>query len=452
MNTTLLQEIDARIEACEEALIRDTIRLIRIPSIKGEVREGAPFGEGPRKVLDTVLEWGREVGFVTAEYGHGIISLSPKKGEIDLGIWAHGDVAEAGEGWQFPPFEGILYEGCVIGRGATDNKGQLVAVFHLLRIFKELGISLSYNPALYVGSNEESGMADLKGFLKEHTPPRLSLVPDGGFPMGYGATGLVSFYLESKTPLQDFTLTTGGPDRRGAADADFHTKALPAAIDGATVEGQRVSVFCPPRHSAHPDPEDNSVTKITTALLATDLLCESDREILTRFRTLARDITGATFGFGKGNLPPIKTCALSIRDNGGCPVLELRTRYPVSLAFETVESAMGRWAEEHGFTLSAKEAHRPYENPSDTPVVTALTEVANEVIGTDAPPYINGATYAHHLPCAYIYGMNGCLPPETFPKGRGGAHGLDECVSIQRLMRAMRIYARALLKLEEIPW
>jgi len=65
---------------------------------------------------------------------------------------------------------------------------------------------------------------------------------------------------------------------------------------------------------------------------------------------------------------------------------------------------------------------------------------------------LSGGTYGHRLPNAYVYGMNGCLPPDDFPKGTGGAHGVDESVSLDRLERAMRIYARALLRLNETQW
>ena len=95
----------------------------------------------------------------------------------------------------------------------------------------------------------------------------------------------------------------------------------------------------------------------------------------------------------------------------------------------------------------------PYVLDKNSEVVTSLTEISNEIIGEDKKPYtIKGGTYAHVLPNAYPYGMNGNLPPEDFPKGRGGAHGIDEAVSIARLKRAMRIYARALLRLNEIEW
>ena len=48
--------------------------------------------------------------------------------------------------------------------------------------------------------------------------------------------------------------------------------------------------------------------------------------------------------------------------------------------------------------------------------------------------------------------MDGCKKPDDFPQGHGGAHGMDELVSLDRLQRAMRIYARALLALNETEW
>ena len=94
-----------------------------------------------------------------------------------------------------------------------------------------------------------------------------------------------------------------------------------------------------------------------------------------------------------------------------------------------------------------------FNNP-DTAVVKALCDVANDVTGDvgKAPYLLSGGTYAHRLPNALVFGMSGNLPPDDFPSGRGGAHGVDEAVSLDRLQRAMRIYARALLTLNEIEW
>ena len=84
MEKKLIEKIDALIEKCEEELIKDTMRLINIKSEQGEPMPGAPFGEGPRKVLDEVLGMGENDGFFTTDYNVGVVSLAMKKGEPDL--------------------------------------------------------------------------------------------------------------------------------------------------------------------------------------------------------------------------------------------------------------------------------------------------------------------------------------------------------------------------------
>lgn len=48
--------------------------------------------------------------------------------------------------------------------------------------------------------------------------------------------------------------------------------------------------------------------------------------------------------------------------------------------------------------------------------------------------------------------MDGCKKLESFPKGHGGTHNADELVSLERLERAMKIYAKALLALNDMEW
>ena len=98
-----IQDIDREIEAVRPELARDTIRLVNIKSVQGEPRPGAPFGEGPRAVLDAVMRMSAEEGFHVVDYGVGVVSAALQDSQPDLGIWLHGDVVAAGEGWSFPP-------------------------------------------------------------------------------------------------------------------------------------------------------------------------------------------------------------------------------------------------------------------------------------------------------------------------------------------------------------
>ena len=442
MDKALIKRIDLEIEKARQALARDTIRLIGIKSVKGEPLPGAPYGEGPQKVLNAVLEMGRQEGFCPADYEVGVISLALKEGQPDLGIWLHGDVVPEGEGWNYPPYEAIEYKGCVIGRGATDNKGQLCAIFHLLKIFKQLDVPLHYNPALYVGSNEENGKHDIKAFCARNTPPRLSLVPDASFPVGYGGKGGLNLSIRAKKPLQGITITAG--------QTDTPFKAVAEAF------GQTLVTESMPRHLSKPDPNGNMITLLAQQLLEDSRLAPEDRPVLEFFKKMSLDVHGAAVGLDVPSATMTGTAIATRRIDTveGCPELFMSVRYPIELTCDAIVQAVDAAAQAHGLKVVRVERYmEPYLLDKNWPVVTRLAEIANEITGDNKQPYIvGGGTYAHELPRALAFGMDGCLPPEDFPQGRGSAHGLDESVSLDRLQRAMKIYARALLTLNEMEW
>jgi len=459
----ILTKIDEMIEASTEKLAADTIRLVNINSEKSESLPGAPWGAGPRAVLDEVLKMSKEDGFYTTDYNVGVISAAMKEGQPDLGIWIHGDVVSAGDGWNFPPYDATEYKGCIIGRGATDNKGQFAAVYNLLKIFKELGIELKYNAAIYVGSNEELGMEDLagipgnpdaKGFLNVCTPPRMSLVPDSGWPVGYGGKGALSVIVRSKTPLHGIKLTAGQPGKPGDALAILERSDMPAELPLCTIEGNEISSFSPPRHGAHPDPNGNMITQISDALLGADLVAEEDKQIFQFLSMLSKDIHGHCLNIAYAH--PIMgepiVATTRIDDVDGYPEVSFRIRYPVGITIAEMEENITKAADAFGFNVVKFTPGTPaYLMDPNAPEIKLLAEIANEITGDNKPPYtMSGGTYAHRLPNAYAYGMSGNCPPADFPKGRGGAHGIDECVSLDRLKIAMRIYARALLRLNDI--
>ena len=448
-----IEAIDREIENARADLARDTIRLVNIKSTQGEAVPGAPFGAGPRAVLDAVLEMSAAEGFHTVDYGVGVVSAALKEGQPDLGIWAHGDVVPEGDGWSFEPYNAVEYKGCIVGRGATDNKGQLVSMFHLLKIFQKLNIPLKYNPALYVGSNEETGMGDMVGvpgnddawgFCNGCTAPKLSLVPDGSFPVGYGGKGGMNVFVKSEKPLKGITITAG-------------QDASPGKAVAVLADGREFTTQSAPIHSAHPKPGGNMITELMDILLQEGLAAEEDRPVLDFFRKASLDITGAMFGLDvkPAVMTPLSLATIRITTGeDGCPEMRINVRYPIELTSKQVAARIGKVAAEYGLLVtSVTTTTNPYLLDPNWPVIGRLNAIANEVTGEDRAPYtLGGGTYAHRLPNALVYGMNGCNPPEDFPKGRGGAHGIDETVSLDRLQRAMRIYARAMLALNDMEW
>ena len=469
MDNCLIERIDKMIDSVGERLVADTVKYVNIKSVGSEAKPGAPFGEGAREVLDTFLSDAKADGLFTEDYGVGVVSAAMKERSADLGIWLHGDVVPEGDGWNFEPYCATEYKGCVIGRGATDNKGQLAAIMNLFRIFRELGVELKYNPAIYLGSNEETGMKDLvgipdnpdaRGFLNVCTPPKMSLVPDGGFPVGYGGKGGMNIRLKRKTALDGFTFTAGQITSPGSAAAVFSHCDLPDEIEGCEITKRdgvtEITSYSPPIHSSKPDPNGNMITFLTRGLLDSGIVPHADIRAIEFLRDASLDIDGKMYGIATGHdvMGGLTVAAIRVNCIDGFIELCLNIRYPLGITFAEIVERIGNYAAEPGFEVSyTADGTHPYLLDPTSNVCKVLTDASNSVTGEDKKPYtLSGGTYAHRLPNAYVYGTNGNLPPEDFPKGRGGAHGVDEAVSIERLKRAMRIYARAMLLLNEIEW
>lgn len=85
-------------------------------------------------------------------------------------IYGHYDVqpVEPLDEWKFPPFEPTIHDGRIYGRGAGDNKGQLMAqllgVNTYIGLFGDLPINIKF---LFEGE-EELGSPNLAAFVKEN--------------------------------------------------------------------------------------------------------------------------------------------------------------------------------------------------------------------------------------------------------------------------------------------
>lgn len=462
----MIDLIDREIEAARASVSADTIKFINIDSTLGEAEPGAPFGRGAQRVLDTAIEMAEKDGFFTKDYKVGVAHLALKEGQPELGIWIHGDVVSAGDGWDFEPFNGVEFEGCVIGRGAGDNKGQLAAMYNLLKIFKKLGIELKYNPAIFIGSNEENGVHDILGdetregalgYINVATPPRLSLVPDCGFPVGYGGKGKSVFVLRSRNKFNAFKFSAGQMATPWKAFAEFGNGVkLPDALHDCNIEKNTVWAESESRHGSMPDPKGNMITILSTALLEAGLVPEENASVMKAFRELTLDTEGEALGIN--NPHPImgtpRVFIARIDWNDGYPEIEISVRNPLSVPHGFMEDAVCKYAEKNGFeVVKSQMCIEPYMNDPDSDIVRELCNISNSFIGSTSAPYIvGGTTYAHTIPNAYPFGSASNVAPKSFKSGRGAVHGIDESVSLDYLQRAMKIYARVLLRLNEIEW
>ena len=99
--------------------------LIRIPSLPGEE------GELTHRVVAEMETLGYD-GVYTDELGNAIGVVRGGAGATVM-LSAHLDMVAAGDHdeWEYPPFGGVIADGCLHGRGAMDIKGPLALQVHV---------------------------------------------------------------------------------------------------------------------------------------------------------------------------------------------------------------------------------------------------------------------------------------------------------------------------------
>lgn len=167
----------------EDELAAALAPLIAIDSTAGPAQPGQPFGPGPAAALDAALELARAWGLQASE-DEGYVGLVDLNGQPDqLHILAHLDVVGAGDNWDTDPFTLVREGDLIYGRGVDDDKGPAVAALMALRCVKELGLPLTKNARLVLGTDEESGSGDIAHYYAHHPFAPNSITPDSDFPV-----------------------------------------------------------------------------------------------------------------------------------------------------------------------------------------------------------------------------------------------------------------------------
>ncbi len=73
-------------------------------------------------------------------------------------IYTHLDVVPAGEGWSTSPFEPVIRDGRIYGRGVADSKGSVASLLTALSVMKEQGLESKYNLRVALTTDEEIGL------------------------------------------------------------------------------------------------------------------------------------------------------------------------------------------------------------------------------------------------------------------------------------------------------
>ncbi|MCL2317891.1 MAG: M20 family metallo-hydrolase [Methanomassiliicoccaceae archaeon] len=188
-----LEQILAKIDASREDMVRAMSDMIRIPAI---APENGGVGEGKRAdMLIKLLDGFDSIERINVpdEYDPRVMRpniLAKKNGKTKGTLWivAHMDTVPAGdlEDWNTDPFEPVVMDGKIYGRGTEDN-GQAVisSLFASKFIPKETLTKMSFGIA-YVADEEMTSNTGIDHLIKRgcFSKDDVFIVPDWGTPEG----------------------------------------------------------------------------------------------------------------------------------------------------------------------------------------------------------------------------------------------------------------------------
>lgn len=162
----VLEQIDRRFDA----YLEDALEAIRIRSV-------SMTGEG----LAAMAAW---LGAYLGDLGAEVRSVPGRVAPLlDGALASHRsprllfyelyDTQPAGdEGWEVPPFEPAIVDGPdgprIVGRGAFNSKGPLMAFLTVLRAFREVDVGLPADLQILLEGEEEIGSPSLEPYVREH--------------------------------------------------------------------------------------------------------------------------------------------------------------------------------------------------------------------------------------------------------------------------------------------
>lgn len=472
MNTVIADQLNAWLDEHRGQLTEDIIALTNIKSVAVQEQGPYPFGEGCAQALDHMLKYAERLGFPVKNesYYYGYCTLPGTTGKKTIGIFSHLDVVPEGTGWSSDPYNAFLNkDDYIVGRGSSDNKGPVIAAFYALKFLKEQQFPLKNNVSLVFGCAEEIGMYDMDYFLS-HTPvPDFSLVPDCPFPVCYGEKGRGQLVFSA--PIDTSTLISFHSGESAGSISD-HAEAVLAVKDSSSVgdtlgrfpgisvaigenSGQvRITAKGIGKHAATPDGCVDACFLLAHALADSGLLAGVNQNTLAALAAFSSDHYGGGLHIAcRDDASGSLTCACSMaRIADGRLQVTCDIRHPVSAQWEDISATATAVLNTFGFQIDkATHSGGGVHISPDEPVVSCLTELANEVLGTNFVPYImSGGTYARKLPHAVGFGPGRPDIVKPFPAGKGWGHQPDEGVRVQSMVDMVRVYVQAILTLDQM--
>ncbi|MBN1163199.1 MAG: M20 family metallo-hydrolase [Candidatus Krumholzibacteriota bacterium] len=411
MDSAVLKKIYQKIDSYSDMMIDLQTGLTAIPALGPD-----NDGDGEAEKAAFLEKWmEKEIGFDRVEHydapddrvssgSRPNIVAVMKGASSDKKIWVmgHMDIVPPGDlnKWETDPYQTVLKDGKLYGRGTEDNQHGIVIPLFALKAIKELGLTLPYDVGVVLVSDEETGSqygishvvksSDLFG------QNDFIIVPDAGEPEG----AMIEVAEKSISWLKVETRGKQCHASTPAAGINAHFAAAHLITRLGKlyqIFNQRDEVFDPP---------------------------------LSTFEATKKE----------ANVPNINTIP-------GDDVFYFDMRVLPSIPLDKVDAAIRKIADEVeaefrvtiNISSAQKEAAAP-ATPADAPVVKALAASIQDVYGIKAKPMgIGGGTVA-------AYFRQAGFPAVVWSKIEDTCHQPNEYTTVANMVGDSKVMAHLFLQ------
>ncbi len=390
-----------------DSFLEDLKKVISIKSINGNcgsVTEKAPLGEGINEAIEAFCQIGKRMGFKTKNLDGYCGYIEIGAGEKMVGIIAHADTVETGDGWDYDALSCTVTEDGVYGRGVADDKGPAMLALYAMKAVADSGKALGKRVRLIIGGDEESGGNKcIKRYKETEETPSISFSPDAEYPVVFGEKGILRarIYGDEKNIAPDFKFEGGKIVNIVPEEAH------------ATLDGKELSAKGKSAHASTPEKGENAILKLAPQI------CERYPE--STFARLISLASAEALGIDiEDEMSKLSICpSVIVADSEKCSLL-CDIRYPLTADGDSIIENIRKAAEEKGLCVEFNLHEKPLYVPRDSHLVTTLSDIYEKHTGNDATPIaIGGGTYAKAFPNCVAFGI-------IFPDEKSTIHAPNE--------------------------
>jgi succinyl-diaminopimelate desuccinylase len=329
-------------------------------------------------------------------------------GEVD-NLWArfgsleplfvfagHTDVVPAGlvEQWQTPPFEPMIRDGFLYGRGAADMKGSIAAMVMAAKQFILQNSDIQGSIAFLLTSDEEGAAINGTAKVIEHLQAR---------------NENITWCLVGEPSCENSLGDTIKHGRRGSLSG-------------------KLTVYGKQGHIAYPQLADNPIHRSLPALLA---LTQTTWDNGTAdFPPTTCQISNIHAGTGASNVIPGQIeIDFNLRYSPACEAEQIKTHIEIICAQQQLN-----------YHLDWQHSGKPFLTAQGE-LLSACQQAIQEITGKSAKLSTSGGTSDGRF-----IAPTGCQVVEFGPVNRT-IHQVNECIAVDDLERLTAIYWRLLEKL-----